>query len=198
MRHSLLTTLAITLLLSAATSTFSATDAAPQSPGMFSSIANAIKDVFSYASRLFSPSENGGLKEPKNSVDLIKDATVSEKLHLEFAGPRGAETPKPTIDLDAIEDKIAPLPKPEEASKPDDSKDLPIRKEMAQAAGLQSMANESHRIEEIDAKILSEMPQVELETTLSAEKAANAPSMNALEAEFTRGNPPPVHEGLDK
>ncbi len=186
-------------MLSAATSTFAETDAAPQSPGIFSSIGAAISDALSYVSKLFSSSEDNGLQEPKNSADLIrKDATVSEKLHLEFAGPRGGEAPKPTVDLAEIEDKIAPLPKPEELSKPDESKNLPIRKEIAKEAELESMGNDSHRIEEINAKILSEMPQAALETTLVAEKAANAPSMNELEAEFSSGNPPPVHEGLNK
>ena len=110
-------------------------------------------------------------------------------MHLEFAGPRGGEAPKPTVDLNAVADKIAPLPTPEEPSKPDDSKNLPIRKRIAKDTDLKNMKNESTRIEEIDKKIANEMPQANLSNTLSTEKDASAPSMGTLEARFASGNP---------
>jgi hypothetical protein len=192
MYNSLLASLSIALAISTATPAFSSTDAKPQSSGIFNSVGYAIKDAFSYIGNLFSKPESGmndGRKN-KDSAELIrKDAKVSEKLHLEFAGPRGGEAPKPTVDLNAVADKIAPLPKPEEPSKPDDSKNLPIRKKIANDTELKNMKNESTRIEEIDKKIANEMPQANLSNTLSTKKDANAPSMGSLEARFTSGNP---------
>ncbi len=192
MHRSLLTSLSIALAISTATPAFSSTDAKPQSPGIFSRIGSAISDVFSYIGNSFSKIEPGISDEKvnKDSAELIrKDAKVSEKLHLEFAGPRGGEAPKPTVDLNAVADKIAPLPQAEEPSKPDDSKNLPIRKKIANDTELKNMKNESTRIEEIDKKIANEMPQANLSNTLSTEKDASAPSMGTLEARFASGNP---------
>ena len=192
MYHSLLASLSIALTISTVTPSFSSTDAKPQSPEIFSRIGSAISDIFSYIGNSFSKIEPGtsNEKENKDSAELIrKDAKVSEKLHLEFAGPRGAEAPKPTVDLNAVKDKIAPLPTPEELSKPDDSKNLPIRKKIANDTDLKNMKNESTRIEEIEKKIANGMPQANLSNTLSTERDANAPSMGALEAGFASGNP---------
>ena len=192
MYNSLLASLSIALAISTATPAFSSTDAKSQSSGILSSVGHAIKNTFSYVGNLFSKAETGmnDGKANKDSAELIrKDAKVSEKLHLEFAGPRGGEAPKPTVDLNAVADKIAPLPTPEEPSKPDDSKNLPIRKRIAKDTDLKNMKNESTRIEEIDKKIANEMPQANLSNTLSTEKDASAPSMGTLEARFASGNP---------
>jgi hypothetical protein len=192
MYHSLLASVSIALTIGTVTPVFSSTDTKPQSSGIVSRIGSAISDVFSYIGNSFSKMEPGTSTEKvnKDSAELIrKDAKVSEKLHLEFAGPRGGEAPKPTVDLNAVADKIAPLPQAEEPSKPDDSKNLPIRKKIANDTHLKNMKNESTRIEEIDKKIANDMPQANLSNTISTERDANAPSMGALEAGFASGNP---------
>ena len=188
----------MTLAINAVTPVFAEAET-KQSPGILGSIGAAVGDAFVSFSKFFSFSDDDVENEQKSSAELIrKDATVSEELHFKAVGSRDMKSSKPSIDLAEIEDKIAPLPTPEELSKPDDSKDLPIRKSMAQEADLQNMENESTRIEEIDKKISDEMPQAKLANTLSTEEAVNAPTMGALEAEFSSGNPPPVHDGLDK
>ncbi|MDP5012346.1 MAG: hypothetical protein NWQ29_01400 [Alphaproteobacteria bacterium] len=192
MYNLLLASLSIALAVNTATPAFSSTDAKPQSSGIFSSVGYAIKDTFSYIGNLFSKPESilNNKKTNNDSAELIlKDAKVSERLHLEFAGPRGGEAPKPTVDLNAVADKIAPLPKPEEPSKPDNSKNLPIRKKIANDTDLKNMKNGSTHIEGINKKIANEMPQANLSNTLSTEKDASAPSMGALEARFASGNP---------
>ncbi len=192
MYHSMLASLSIMLSLSTATPVFSSTDAKLQPSGLFSNIGSAISDVFSSVGKFLSKPEYDSVTERtnKDSAELIrKDAKVSEKLHLEFAGPRGGEAPKPTVDLNAVADKIAPFPQAEEPSKPDDSKNLPIRKKIANDTDLKNMKNESTRIEEIEKKIADGMPQANLSNTLSTEKDARAPSMGALEAGFSSGNP---------
>ena len=192
MHNSLLITLVIAVSLNTAPLAFSATEQKPQEQGIFSSIGTAISNAFSFVGNIFSKIEPNSTSESqsKDSAELIrKDAKVSEKLHLQFAGPRGAEEPKPTVDLNAIADKVAPLPQPEEPSKPDDSKNLPIRKKIANETDLKNMKSESTRIEEIEKKIESGMPQAKLANTISTENDASAPSMGTLEARFSNGNP---------
>lgn len=192
MYNSLLFSLIVVLAFNTAPLAFSSTEPKPQQQGIFSSIGSAISNTFSYIGTIFSKIEPDSSLETqtRDSAELIrKDAKVSEKLHLQFAGPRGAEEPKPTVDLNAVADKIAPLPQPEEPSKPDDSKNLPIRKKIAKETDLKNMKNESTRIEEIEKKIESGMPQAKLANTISTENDASAPSMGALEARFSNGNP---------
>ncbi|MDP3372354.1 MAG: hypothetical protein Q8S21_05640 [Candidatus Paracaedibacteraceae bacterium] len=182
-------------ILSIQSPTYSETATPKQESGVFSKIGKSISNFFAHmANYTHNPDETDSLPGSENpvktSAELIqKDAKVSEKLYLEFAGPRGTKEQKPSVDLDAVKNKIAPLPEAEKIS-PDQTKNSSIRKEMAKEAALENMENESQRIEEIDNKIMDSMPQAKLATTLSAEKAADAPhSMGALEADFSRGHP---------
>lgn len=201
MRSILLTSLTIAISITTATPAFSTTETKTTSSGIFSSIGSTIDSALTYVGKFFSKSESYGNieKEKKDSSELIrKEATVSEELHFKAAGPRIKETPKPSVDLNEVEDKIAPFPAQEEPSAPDNSKNLPIRKKIANVAALENLQNESTLVEEIEKKIADEMPQAKLANTLSTEKDASAPTMNTLEAEFSSGNPPPVHDGLNK
>lgn len=191
-----------TLLLSAIcilgmeTSSYSESVTPEPSPGVIHRIGTAMSHFFSQVGKLVhnpndpeDSDEEIVKKKNKTSAELIRqDAKVTDRLHREYVGPPVKE-PKPTVDLEAVQNKIAPLPEPEKISQ-DTTKDLSIRKGMAKNAALDNMKNESQRIEEIDNKILNGMPQAKLATTLNAEKSAEAPhSMGALEADFSNGHP---------
>lgn len=167
-----------------------------ENPGFMTRVSHAIGTLFSKLGHFFgSPDTDVTPLEPidnKDSADLIRhNAKVSEKLHLQYAGPRGDEKPtKESVDLKEVENQTAPLPKPEEPSVNND-KNLPVRKKIAIHAELDRIKNEKDRVGDIDKKVLSEMPPVPLSTTVNAEIAADEPhSIDKLEADFASGNVP--------
>jgi hypothetical protein len=185
--------LTITYILS--TQSANAADAKTQeAPGVINRISKAFGDFFSHIGNyIHSPDETDELsvanRQTKPGLQAIKeDATVSENLHTAAVGPREAKTKKASVDLEALEDKISPLPKVEEISAAP-TVDTAIRKEMAKNTELEKMKNESGLPEAMDSKIVHDMPPVKLATTLNTEKIANTThSMNELESQIISGN----------
>ncbi len=160
-----------------------------QSSGIIQTIEEKLSAFFAYIGSFFSKPDGDPLlpPAPKDAAELIrKDAHVSDKLRAEFHGPKQADK-KPSINLEEIEDAIAPLPKVEELSEADDSKNLPIRQDIAKGTALDNLENESQRIKEIDDKLAADMPPLDVDNTISENKST---SLEQLETQFTLGDVP--------
>ncbi len=168
----------------------------PENAGFFARVGHSIGVAFSKLGHFFgNPDTDTIIVEPKEKKDGAKlmrsEAKVSEKLHLQYAGPRNDEKPrKESVDLDEVQNQTNPLPKPEEPSINND-KNLPVRKKIALKAELDRVKNEKADVDVIDKKVLNQMPPVPLATTVTAEVAASeVENMDKLEADFASGNPP--------